>query len=170
MKKANMSRFVCTGGILATATVIFQSAPVFFPTAGLLFSPLSTLPVAIAAAYDISLGFAVFFASALILAIVSTQEAIILLFATGLLGVVIGTVLNRKGIFISIILSGAALFAGMAALTYIIGVPAFVDLAGLMPAQLILLIFLIFSLAYTSAWNIIYRKIIKYLIWAKLMS
>lgn len=170
MKKVNVSRFVCTGGILTTATVIFQSAPVFFPTAGLFISPLSTLPVAVAAAYDISLGLAVFFSSALMLAIVSVQESVILLLATGLLGVVIGTLLNRKGIVISIVISGAALFAGIVVLTYIIGVPALVDFTCLLPPPLILLISFIFSLVYAGICNIIIRKIIRCFAGLKLMS
>ena len=94
----NKVRFISIGGILTTITVIFQSAPVFLPAIGLLFSPLSTLPIAIAAFYNISLGITVFFSSALILTLVNVQEAIILLFTTGLLGIVIGTLLYRKGI------------------------------------------------------------------------
>ncbi|AFS77558.1 hypothetical protein Curi_c04830 [Gottschalkia acidurici 9a] len=57
----NISRFICIGGILTTIAVLFQSAPVFLPAIGLALSPLSTLPIAIAAVSNISLGFTVFF-------------------------------------------------------------------------------------------------------------
>lgn len=61
MKKMTISRFICIGGILTTVAVLFQSAPVFLPAIGLDLSPLSTLPIAIAAVFNISLGFTVFF-------------------------------------------------------------------------------------------------------------
>lgn len=166
----NIGRFICIGGILTTIAVLFQSAPVFLPAIGLALSPLSTLPIAIAAVYNISLGFAVFFSSALILVIVSTQETIILLFTTGLLGIVMGTLLYRKGLIISILFSSIALSLGMISLTYIVGIPSFVDLANQLSTPLTFLIFFSFSLVYASIWNICFRKFMNYLIKIKLIS
>jgi hypothetical protein len=166
----NIGRFICIGGILTTVAVLFQSAPVFLPAIGLSLSPLSTLPIAIAAVSNISLGFTAFFSSALILAIVSVQESIILLFTTGLLGVVIGTLLYRKGIIISILFSSITLSFGIIFLTYIVGIPAFADLASSLSTPLTLLIFFSFSLVYTSVWNICFRKFMDYLIKLKLIS
>ena len=157
MKKMNISRFICIGGILTTIAVLFQSAPVFLPTIGLALSPLSTLPIAIAAVSNISLGFTVFFSSALILVIVSAQETIILLFTTGLLGIVIGTLLYRKGIIISILFSSITLSLGMVFLTYIVGISAFVDLTNSLSTPLTFLIFFSFSLVYASIWNICFK-------------
>ncbi|MBU5675072.1 hypothetical protein KQI88_01400 [Alkaliphilus sp. MSJ-5] len=170
MKKMNISRFICIGGILTTVAVLFQSAPIFLPTIGLALSPLSTLPIAIAAVSNISLGFTVFFSSALILAIVSAQETIILLFTTGLLGIVIGTLLYRKGIIISILFSSITLSLGMIFLTYIVGILAFVDLTSSLSIALTFLIFFLFSLVYASIWNICFRKFMNYLIKIKLIS
>ena len=96
-----IGRFICLGGILTAIAVLFQSAPVFLPAIGFALSPLSTLPIAIAAVSNISLGLTVFISSALILVIVDVQETIILLFTTGLLGIVMGTFLFRNGIIIS---------------------------------------------------------------------
>ncbi|WP_246579120.1 hypothetical protein [Alkaliphilus flagellatus] len=166
----NISRFICIGGILTTVAVLFQSAPIFLPTIGLALSPLSTLPIAIAAVSNISLGFTVFFSSALILAIVSAQETIILLFTTGLLGIVIGTLLYRKGIIISILFSSITLSLGMIFLTYIVGILAFVDLTSSLSIALTFLIFFLFSLVYASIWNICFRKFMNYLIKIKLIS
>lgn len=163
MKKINIGRFICIGGILTTITVLFQSAPVILPAIGLALSPLSTLPIAIAAVSNISLGFTVFLSSALILVIVSAQETIILLFTTGLLGIVIGTLLYRKGIIISILFSSIALSLGMILLTYIVGISAFVDLASSLSTPLSFLIFFLFSLVYASIWNIYLRKFMNYL-------
>lgn len=164
MKKMNIGRFICIGGILTTIAVLFQSAPVFLPAIGLALSPLSTLPIAIAAVSNISLGFAVFFSSALILVIVSAQETIILLFTTGLLGIVMGTLLYRKGLIISILFSSIALSLGMISLTYIVGISAFVDLASQLSTPLTFLIFFSFSLVYTSIWSICFRKFMNYII------
>lgn len=166
----SIGRFICIGGILTTMAVLFQSAPVFLPAIGLALSPLSTLPIAIAAVSNISLGLTVFFSSALILIIVSTQETLILLFTTGLLGIVIGTLLYRKGIIISILLSSIALSLGMIFLTYIVGISAFVDFTSQLSIPLIFLIFFSFSLVYASIWNICLRKFMNYLIKIKLIS
>lgn len=163
MKKIDIIRFVSVGGMLAALTVIFQAAPVFLPAIGLVLSPLSTLPIAIAAASNILLGFSVLFSSSILLTIVSVQEALILLFTTGLLGIVIGALLNRKGIIISTLISGLTLSLGMIVLTYVIGVPAFVEMARSLSTLLILFIFFLFSLVYSSIWNICIRKLMKYL-------
>lgn len=163
MKKMNIVRFICIGGLLTTVTVLFQSAPVFLPAIGLALSPLSTLPIAIAAVSNISLGFTVFFSSALILVIVSAQETIILLFTTGLLGIVIGALLYRKGIIISILFSSITLSLGMIFLTYIVHISAFVDLTSSLRTSLTFLIFFSFSLIYASIWNICLKKFINHL-------
>lgn len=170
MQKLNTSRFICIGAILVALTVIFQSAPVFLPSIGLVLSPFSTLPIAIAAVINISLGFIVFFASVLILVIVSVEETIILLFTTGVLGIVIGTLLYRKGIKISILVSSVALSLGMICLTYIIGISAFVDLTRLISTPIIFLAYFSFSFIYACIWNICFKKFMNYLIKIKLIT
>lgn len=162
--KTNKIRFISIGGILTAITVIFQSAPIFLPAIGLLFSPLSTLPIAIASFYNISLGVTVFFSSAFILVLVNVQEAIILLFTTGLLGIALGTFLYRKGLFVSILLSSTTLSIGMISLTYIVGISAFGNLTDLESIPLTILIYTAFSLIYVSIWNVCFRKFINYLI------
>ncbi|UTR08853.1 hypothetical protein MM300_12990 [Evansella sp. LMS18] len=164
MKNMSPARFISIGGLLTTMAVIFQSAPVFLPVIGLGFSPLSTLPVAIAAFLHIPLGITVYFAAALILAFIYIQEAIILFFTTGLLGIVIGTFLFRRGIVVSIILSGVILTLGMLSLTYIAGIAAFGDLTSSLSIPLTIVTFLSFALVYASIWNICLRKLINYLI------
>ena len=163
MKKMSVVRFVCIGGILTTAAVLFQSAPVFLPMIGMALSPLSTLPIAIAAVSSIPLGFTVFFASAFILAVVSVQETVILIFTTGLFGIVIGTLLYRKGMVLSIFISSMALSLGIGFLTYIIGIPSFVEIAGQFSIPLAFLIFFSFSLAYAIIWHIGLKKLTNYL-------
>ena len=165
-----MSSFICVGGILTTLAVIFQSAPVFLPAIGLFLSPLSTIPIAIAAFSNIFLGIAVFLSSVLILTMISIQESIILLFTTGVLGVVIGALLFRRGIISSILFSSVALSLGITFLTYIIGIPGFVDLANSFSTTLAFLIFFLFSLIYSSICNICIKKFINYLTKIKIIS
>lgn len=165
-----MSSFICVGGILTTLAVIFQSAPVFLPAIGLFLSPLSTIPIAIAAFSNIFLGIAVFLSSLLILTMISIQESIILLFTTGVLGVVIGALLFRRGIISSILFSSVALSLGITFLTYIVGIPGFVDLANSFSTTLAFLIFFLFSLIYSSICNICIKKFINYLTKIKIIS
>lgn len=165
-----MSSFICVGGILTTLAVIFQSAPVFLPAIGLFLSPLSTIPIAIAAFSNIFLGIAVFLSSVLILTMISIQESIILLLTTGVLGVVIGALLFRRGIISSILFSSVALSLGITFLTYIIGIPGFVDLANSFSTTLAFLIFFLFSLIYSSICNICIKKFINYLTKIKIIS
>lgn len=160
----NISRFISIGGILTTIAVLFQSAPLFLPVIGLALSPLSTLPIAIAAVYNVSLGFTVFFSSVLILTMFSVQETIILFFTTGLLGMVMGAFLYRKGIMISILFSSIALSLGIISLTYVIRISSFVDFTSSLSTYLIFIIFFIFSFVYSSIWNICFRKFMDYFI------
>ena len=166
----NISRFICVGGILTTLAVFFQSAPIFLPAIGLCLSPLSTIPIAIATFSNIPLGLYVFFSSVLILTMISIQESIILLFTTGLLGIVIGTLLFRKGILISILSSSIALSLGITCLTYIVCIPSFVDLASSFSPALTFLIFLLFPLIYASICNIFIKKFINYITKIKIIS
>lgn len=170
MKKMNIGRSISIGGILTAIAVLLQSAPVFLPAIGLALSPLSTIPIAIAAIFNISLGFSVFLSSALILTIISVQETIILIFTTGLLGILVGSLLYRKGILTSILFSSIALSLGMMFLTYIISISAFTDLTHSLSMPLTYLIFLLFSLIYSSIWNFCFRILINYLIKIKLIS
>nr|WP_295685243.1 hypothetical protein [uncultured Lachnoclostridium sp.] len=169
MKKINIIRFVCIGGMLTAFTVLFQSAPVFLPALGLALSPFSTLPIAIAAVSNILLGFTVYFASVTILTLVSMQESMILLFTTGLLGLMIGALLYRKKILLSTIFSSIALSLGIVVLTYIVSMSAFTDFASSLSIPFTLVIFFSFSLVYSSIWNVCLRKLIGYLMKIKMI-
>lgn len=170
MKKNNLVRTITIGGILSTIAVILQSAPVYLPAIGLALSPFSTLPIAIAAHYQISLGVTALISSALLLAFVSVQESVILLFTTGLFGIVMGVLLFRKGILASTLFSGILLSAGMIMLTFVVGIPAFGGFTDSLPATIICLIFFTFSMLYAVLWNICVRKIIYYFIKIKLFK
>lgn len=163
LKRIKIVKLISIGGLLTSLAVMFQSAPIFIPLIGLALSPFSTLPIAIAAAVDRLLGITVLCSSALILIIVNPQEAIILIFTTGLLGIVLGSLVYRKGALISILSSAISLSLGMIILTYIAAVPAFVEFTETIKLPIAIGIFIIFSLVYVSVWFLCLRKLAKYL-------
>lgn len=163
MKQLDLVRFICIGGILTTIAAIFQSAPIFLPAIGMILSPFSTLPIALAAYFNISLGITVLFSSFLILTFFSLQEAFILLFTTGLLGIMVGF-LYKKRLVVSILYTSIALFIGMILLTNIVGISAFGDFTRSLSLPLTLLIFILFSLIYTTVWVVFFKKFIHYMI------
>lgn len=164
LKEMNRGRFVSAGGLLTAIAVIFQAAPVFLPFVGLAFSPLSTFPIALAAYLKISLGITVYVSSAIILTFIYIQEAIILLFTTGLLGLTMGTFLFRKGLFVSILSSTILLTLGMLLLTYLLSIAVLGNVSTLARVPFTLLIYFSFSFVYGSIWNICLKKFIHYLI------
>lgn len=170
MKKMKIVQLISIGGLLTSIAVLFQSAPIFLPAIGLALSPFSTLPIAVAAVLNIFLGIFVLFSSAFILIIISPQEAIILLFTTGLLGITLGALIYRKGIIVSILASAVVLSLGMIVLTYIAAIPAFVDFAGSFSFPFTLLIFFVFSLLYVSIWFICFKKFANHIISIKLIE
>lgn len=169
MKKRKPIHFISLGGILTALTVIFQSAPIFLPALGLLLSPLSTLPIALASVINIYLGIIVLISSALILIAISIQEAMILIFSTGLLGLVLGVLLYKKGIFVSIAVSSMSLMIGLFVLTYIVAIPGFVSFTSSLSLLTILLICFILSLFYVSIWAVFLHRFTSYLIKIKLI-
>lgn len=170
MKNLKVIHFISVGGLFAAFAVLLQAAPVFLPAFGLAISPLSTLPIAFASILNIFLGITVLFSSAFILLILSPQEAIILLCTTGLLGVVLGALIYRRGKLISILASAMALSIGMICLTYIAAIPSFVELADTLAFPVVVLIFFLFSLIYVSIWSICCRKFVSYLVKIKLIE
>lgn len=162
MRKNKLFRYISVGGLLASLTILFQSAPVFLPTIGMILSPFSTLPIAISAVINVFLGIMVLITSVFMLLFVSPQEAMILLFTTGLIGIVLGAFLYRKGVVVTIITTTLSLTFGMIILTYIAVIPTFNELADKIQLPFILLIYSVFSLVYIILWIIFFRKIVNH--------
>ena len=161
-KKLSKAYVICRGGILTGITVLFQSAPVLLPAIGMALSPLSSLPVLLAAVIDIPMGIVVLLSSAIIIFTVSPQEAIFFLLTTGPLGITIGCLLYRKGWILTLLLSTACLFTGMVVLTYVIDIPAFGDLSNSFSLTVILF-YLVFAFIYAGLWTFCTRKLISML-------
>ena len=169
-KRSNSIQFLCLGSIFTAMTVMLQAAPVFLPAIGLVLSPYSTLPIALATYFHFSLGVAVLASSSLLLVIISAQEAVILLFTTGILGIAIGALLVQKGIVIASFIASIVLTAGILALTYWMQIPMFLEVANSFSVLLIILGFYTFSFAYSLLWSILILRILRYLVNAKVVS
>jgi hypothetical protein len=169
LKNLKASQVVSFGGIFIAIAVIFQSAPVFLPTIGMALSPLSTLPMILAAAIEIPIGIMVLFSSVLIMFIISPQEAVIMLLTTGPLGIAIGSLLFRKGILTALLLSTLTLLTGILIIIYVVGIPAFSDLSKSFSIALVLLYF-IFSFGYVYLWIFCAGNIVRRLIKTKLVQ
>lgn len=150
MKINTPARGISAGFIFTALILLFQSAPVWLHGLGLFLSPLATLPAALATVLSIPLGVVVYMAAAFLLMIVSPQEAAIFLLGTGLLGLSLG-IGHKKETLQRILISATALFIGLIFLTKLILIPVFGPLT---PRSLGVefLVFLPFSLLYTSIW------------------
>lgn len=158
MKRVSVIQLICFGGIFTAITVILQAAPVYLPAIGLALSPGSTLPVALATIINVNLGIMVYISSVFILFMISIEEAMICLFATGLIGLTLAALLYRRSFFISIFTSSATLAVGMMILTYIVAIPGFSEFTATLSLVVTTLIYFIFSLFYISIWAIILRR------------
>ncbi|GAW91082.1 hypothetical protein [Calderihabitans maritimus] len=140
------------GGMLSALTFGLQISYVFFPGPGYFISAFSTLPVAIAASLNPANGvFTLLVAAALVL-FVQPVSTLILLFNTGLLGLIIGCGIYYGFAKRILVLFGAlGLFTGIVTLTFIAGI----EFSGMIAQQGLILansfIFL-FCLVYSSAW------------------
>jgi len=148
------------GSILTAITVILQSAPVFLPGIGLALSPLSTLPIAIAANLSFSLGISIYIASVFILLLIHLQEATIFIFTTGILGLVFGALYQKKSFIFSLLISNITLSMGILSLVYLIGIMNFVIINN--SFLITILMIFIFSLIYTWIWSFILNNFFKY--------
>lgn len=158
MKKAKAIHFISWGGILTAFTVILQSAPIYLPTIGLVLSPISSLPVALAAVINIYLGLMVLISSALLLLLVSVQEMMIFIFATGLIGLMLGIFIFRRSLWTSVAASVVSLMIGLMILTYIVAIPGFVSFTATLSFVTIIMIYFIFCFFYICIWAICLRR------------
>lgn len=163
MKVNSPARIVAYGGILTALSVLFHSAPVFLPGIGLALSPFATLSIALAAVASTYSGVIAWFASAIILLLISPQEAVIFLLTTGPLGLVLGAGYNKR-IVPSAAAAGGTLFVGINLLKHVAGIAVF---GSMTPNDSLLteaFIFLLFAAVYSIIWLFILRLIISLLL------
>jgi len=150
---------VCFGGISAALCMLLQSAPVWLPAFGMALSPLSTVPVALAASISPLTGIIAFLSAGALLFTVSIQETLIFTFSTGLLGLAVGILINSRMIIRSVV-SGSALFCGLNMLLFVFRISLFGPISmqfwSFMQAVLAL-----FSFAYAVLWSDVMKLIVR---------
>jgi uncharacterized membrane protein YccC len=104
--------------------------------------------------------------SGVILLFINIQEAVIFIFATGILGLVLG-LLPGKSALSRALASGLALFIGLTVLYRGLGIDVFGPVTG-SAGDLILPVFLVFSTAYALLWSfglkLLFRRYFKKII------
>lgn len=158
--RLKISHFISIGGILSAFAVLFQLSPAILPGVGLILSPMTTLPIAIAASLSFPLGFLTLLASAPIVFIFSPEECMIMLLTTGPFGIALGSVVNRSKPA-ALLWPVLTLFTGMNLLTYVVQIAAFGDLTASFTIPVTLLAFIFFSFIYTILWKFLLEKILK---------
>ncbi len=152
---------ICICAVLTVFAVLFQSAPVFLPMAGMLLSPLATFPIALAAHESKSLGAASYFAAGAILLFIFPEEALIFFLTTGIIGLSLG--IYNRSFLKAIAATTGILFGGMNLLTYLAGISLFGDLTRNLPFWDSFAPYLLFSLGYAAAWVLLLRYIFRIL-------
>lgn len=136
-------------GLLAALTAILHAAPVFLPLAGMALSPLSSLPVLVGALFFADKALPMFLAAAALLLLISVEEAMIFLLATGPLGLAaaLATVPNIP-FWLRALVPTTLLTCGIFILTFIIGLPGLKDIVGSLDVVAVLAL-IIFSFVYS---------------------
>lgn len=146
------AKLVCFGGLLGALSFLLQSAPVWC-VFGLALSPLSTAPAAVAALLSPLCGLTAYVCVSALLLLASVQEALIFIFATGLLGLVLGFT-SRAHAALGITASGLSLACGLTILFYICGINLFGPLTQYVSGFTEIFIIL-FSVLYAALWRVI---------------
>lgn len=162
MKLNHPAQTISTGGILTAIAVLFQSSPIFLPGIGLLLSPLATLPIAMGAIISTGLGVTALYSATLVLLFISPQEAVIFLFTTGLLGIVLGSTHNHRTIS-SFIYMTLSLFIGINILTHVFSIAVFGDMTPTTSSLFLYLAFIVFSMLYSLIWLVMFRLFLKFI-------
>lgn len=146
-------RRVSVLGGMAAIAVLFQVSPVFFPVAGFLLSPFSSLPIAIGTLLYPQGALPMFLAASGIISIIYWQEGVIFLFATGPLGITSAlAVMSSSRKWIKILISSLILTGGILILTFIIGLQGLVEAFESMQAFKTVLVVFLFSFGYSCLW------------------
>ena len=163
MNKTKVIQSVTLGALYSIISTIFQTAPVYMPVVGLLFSPLSTLPVIISGLYSFTLALFVYLCSSFLILLVSLEEALFFIFSTGLIGLGISIFIKKNKPITTNITSTIFLTFGILMLTYIFQITSFIEFARKTNFLALLIIAVIFSSFYSFLLQITFKKIKKYL-------
>jgi len=139
-------------------TVMLQAAPVIIPVIGMAISPFSTLTVMLAGSFSLYSGIWTYFCSSLFLFLISPEEAMIFIFTTGALGLILG--INIKNKFLKWLISSAVLSFGLLGLTYAVKIASFSEITADVEIIYVVILFFLFSSVYTAVWSYFSSRII----------
>lgn len=162
MNRSKVIKSMTIGALFSIISTLFQTAPIYLPVIGLILSPFSTLPIIIAGISSFYLALSVYFCSAFLILIISLEEALIFIFATGLIGIAISIFINKKNPILFLLTSTIFLTSGILLLTYIFQIAGFIELAKSTKFLIYVIIVLAFSLLYSCLLHTIFRKLKKY--------
>lgn len=145
-------RNLTLGAVLVSITVIIQASPLYLPVVGISLSALSTLPVALASYYNGTTGFLTYLSAGVLLFFWNVPQAVIFLFSSGLLGVILGVLIRCKLPLITVITVPALVITlGIILAGTLLGIPVFPWLTGF-EKIFILPVMLLCCVVYTSVW------------------
>lgn len=140
------------GAVLVSIAVIIQASPLYLPVVGVSLSALSTLPVALASYYNGMTGLLTYLAASILLLFWNVPQAVIFLLTSGLLGIMLGTLIRWRLRLISVVaIPAIALSAGVFLAGGLLGIPVFPWLPGL-EKVFFLPVMVFFCAVYASIW------------------
>lgn len=140
------------GAVLVSITVIIQASSLYLPVVGISLSALSTLPVALASYYNGVTGILTFLAAGVLMLFWNVPQAVIFLFTSGLLGVILGILLRWRSKLITVVVIPALFLSiGVFLAGSLLGIPIFPWLSGLEKIFLFP-VMVLFCTVYTSVW------------------
>lgn len=158
-------RYLARGSLLAAIALALQAAPFYLSLAGVPFSSLSTLPIAMAAYLHGVTGLLTYLAAGALLSLWSVPRALLFCCGTGLLGLSLGIMMRRGFPLLRLaILSGIALATGILGAAAILEVP-------LLPwlkegqRQLLVPLMLIWCVFYAAVWIPVLNMVLMRLQW-----
>ncbi len=153
------SQKITYSGLCILLSVLLQLAPIYFPTIGMLLSPLSSLPIILISIRSPLFGFGAWMGTSILLFCINPQEAAIFLCATGLFGLSFGSSYNFSKV-LKVIIPSCALFLGLITLLFLLNVPALGPLSNMIPYILVPSI-VAFCIIYNFVWVLFIRFIQK---------
>lgn len=156
-RQYTLSKSITYASVASVLCTLLHSSPVYLPVAGMLLSPISTLPILLVTMLNPLSGIFTWVCTTTMLFFLSPQEAAIFFCTTGCLGLVLGFV-YRAGFFRAIVLAAGALFAGILVLIYLFGIAAFGSI-GQIRIEVFLPAVLVFSFLYSLLWALILKHL-----------
>ena len=147
----NRTHLLVISALLAALAAVLQSAGGLIPGIGYFISPFATLPVVVAGALSLTGGLFTFILAIGLLFMLQPGELVIFPFTTGLLGLAIGLSIKMLKRRLPVVLvSGFALFTGIAFVAFVLRFPLFGPSTE--PGLAMLLSVLGFSFLYSFIW------------------